>query len=149
MSEAVGTEILTAIKNIIVADSTIKSLMSDPIRFYDLKAPNKSVMPYIVVNARVLQWDTVPTETSDGYGNEVNIDIMVFTNSRVSYKLRQINQRIKELLRDAENISMVDHNLTMLRFVYESTFDDIDDNAEADQNITYGVLQFRALTEEV
>jgi hypothetical protein len=141
-------ELADAIINLLIADSTLKSLLSDPVQFYQGQAPNRAVLPYLVINMRVGQWDTMPVEDSQGYGSETNIDILIFTNERAFKDISDIGSRIKDLLRDTQNISMVNHNLTLIRFIFENVFS-VPENAESDQNLSYGVLQFRALTEEI
>lgn len=149
MTLPVRIDFFKAVQTILKADSTMKSLLTDPLVIYDTKAPNRAALPYLVMNARLGQWDTGPTETSGGYGTEMNLDIMIFTNNRGSSVNATIGHRIKELLRDTQSLVMVNHHLVMMRFMFEGNFDDQDDNAEVDQMLSYGVLQFRALIEEV
>lgn len=149
MTLPVRIDFFKAVQTLLGADSTMKNLLTDPVVFYDTKAKNRAALPYIVMNARLGQWDTVATETGDGYGAEMNLDILIFTNSRGSSLNATIGQRIKELLRDTESLVMANHHLVMIRFMFEGNFDDQDDNAETDQMLSYGVLQFRALIEEV
>lgn len=135
-------ELQKAMRAAILADATLKSLVSAPVRLYDF-VPENAPMPYIVHDEPTSsEWDVTPTETDGGFGHEHAIMLHVWSAYEGRKEVSAILSRLEVLFREWEP-SLTGHRLVNIRFQSSDRLRDPDGQA------FHGVLQFRAVTEEI
>lgn len=137
-----GFELQKAMRADILADPTLRQLVSNPVRIYDL-VPERAVMPYIAHDQPgTAEWDVTPTETDEGYGHEHTIMLHVWSSYEGRKQMSAILYRLEVLFRDW-SASLTGHRLINIRFQFSDRLRDPDGQA------FHGVIQFRAATEEI
>jgi hypothetical protein len=135
-------ELQKAMRTDILADAALKALVSDPVRLYDY-VPENAAMPFIAHDEPgTAEWDVTPTETDDGYGHEHTIMFHVWSAYEGKKELGAILYRLEQLFRDWAP-SLTGHRLVNIRFQFSDRLRDPDGQAY------HGVIQFRAVTEEI
>jgi len=135
-------ELQKAIRTAILADATLRSLISNPVRFYDL-VPERAPMPYLQYSEPgTAEWDVTPTETDDGFGHEHTITLHVWSSYEGQKEVGEILYRLAELFRDW-SASLTGHRLVNIRYQFSDRLRDPDGQAY------HGIIQFRAVTEEL
>lgn len=137
-----GFELQKAMRAAILADASLKALVSNPVRLYDL-VPERAVMPYIAHDQPgTTEWDVTPTETDAGYGHEHTIMLHVWSSYEGRKEMSAILYRLEVLFRDWSP-SLTGHRLINIRFQFSDRLRDPDGQA------FHGVIQFRMVTEEI
>lgn len=136
-------ELQKSIRGVLVADSTLASLMGGAVKFFDY-VPERESLPYIEYReGSTAEWDVDETGSATGFGREHTLTINVWSGYEGVKELRGILRRVYDLLQNNTSLSLVDHNLVNLRFM----FDDV--VREPDGQSYHGISQFRAITEEI
>jgi len=136
-----GFELQKAMRAAIMADVTLKALVSDPVRLYDL-VPESAPMPYIAYDEPgALEWDVTPTETDAGFGHEHTVMLHVWSAYEGKKEIGAILYRLECIFRDW-SASLTGHRLINIRYQFQDRLRDPDGQAY------HGVIQFRAVTEE-
>ena len=137
-----GFELQKAMRAAIISDATLKALMGDPVALYDL-VPENAAMPYIAHDEPgTAEWDVTPTETDDGYGHEHTIMMHVWSSYEGRKEVGAILYRLEQIFRDW-SVSLTGHRLVNIRYQFSDRLRDPDGQAY------HGVIQFRAVTEEI
>ena len=135
-------ELQTAMRVAILADAPLKALMGDPVALYD-HVPENAAMPYIQHDEPgTSEWDVTPTETDDGYGHEHTIMLHVWSSYEGKKEVGAILYRLEVLFRDW-SATLTGHRLIHIRYQFSDRLRDPDGQAY------HGVIQFRAVTEEI
>lgn len=135
-------ELQKAMRAAILSDVTLRTLVSDPVRLYD-HVPENAPMPYIQHDEPgTAEWDVTPTETDEGYGHEHNIMLHVWSAYEGKQEINAILYRLEQIFRDWR-ASLTGHRLVHIRYQFSDRLRDPDGQAY------HGVIQFRAVTEEI
>lgn len=141
MTASASWELQTAIVTALKADATLQGLQSQ--RVFD-HVPRRTTYPYTVYDGGdTSQWDTSETGAASGDGEEHLISIHVFDDYEGMKRIKDILQRVKELLQDNTSFVLADHFLINLRFQL------MDIMKDSDGQTYHGIAQFRAVTEEM
>ena len=125
-----------AIYTALRADSSLRTLISNPVRVFD-HVPQKTAFPYILIGeAATEDWDTVTTD-----GMDITITIHTWSRYRGMKETKQIMEAILNVL-DKSSLTVTGHNLILFLFEFSDTFMD------ADGFTRHGVQRFRALTSD-
>ena len=131
-----------AIKAALVADATIITLMGASPAVFD-HVPDAEPMPYIQLDEPgTSAWDVTPTEADDGYGKEHTAMIHVWSSYEGKKEINAIMRAIELELRDFSP-TLANHKVVNFRFQFADRLRDQDGQAY------HGVIQFRAITEEI
>ena len=125
----------TAVYDALRADSSLKSLISDPVRVYD-HTPQNSVAPYIVIG----ETRGLPFDTKDTDGMDQSLMIHVWSEYRGLKETKQIQAAIMDAI-DQVSLSITGHSQALLRFEFSDVF------LDADGLTRHGVQRFRIVTE--
>lgn len=138
-------ELQAAMRATILGDDApggLQELMGDPVALYD-HVPENAAMPYIQHDEPgTSEWDVTPTETDDGYGHEHTIMLHVWSSYEGKKEVGAILYRLEVLFRDWSP-SLTGHRLVHIRYQFSDRLRDPDGQAY------HGVIQFRAVTEEI
>lgn len=135
-------ELQKAMRAAMLADAGLQALMGNPPAIFD-HVPERAAMPYIQHDEPgTAEWDVTPTETDDGFGHEHTIMLHVWSAYEGKKEVGAILYRLEELFRDA-SLSLTGHRLVNIRYQFSDRLRDPDGQAY------HGVIQFRAVTEEV
>lgn len=135
-------ELQKAIKAVLEATAPLITAMGGAFEVYDCP-PERSPLPYISFgDAHTDEYDTVPTETSDGYGSEHRLIINVWSDYEGKKECSAVINEIKKALRDTP-LALTGHRNPNIRFR------SADIGKEPDGQAYHGVAIFRAVTEEI
>ncbi len=134
-------ELQKAARTAILADTTLRALMGNPVPLYD-EVPERAAMPYIVHDEPdTSEWDVSPTETDAGYGHEHSLMFHVWSAYEGRKEVADIMRALEVLFRDWAP-SLTGHRVVNIRFQLSTVLRDPDGQAR------HGVIQFRVVTEE-
>tara|TARA_R110001592_G_scaffold171235_1_gene409423 strand:+ start:4440 stop:4847 length:408 start_codon:yes stop_codon:yes gene_type:complete len=112
-------DLQTAVYSLLSADSTLDGLVGNN-RIYD-NVPQSSAYPYVVIGLETSS--NIGTKTLDG--NIYSLDIDVWSQYRGQKQIKQVMERLYELLNDA-NISVSGASSIMSYVRNTSTFVEVD-----------------------
>lgn len=137
-----GFELQKAMRIAILGDATLKAMVSDPVRLFD-HVPENAAMPYIQHDEPgTAEWDVTPTETDAGFGHEHQLMLHVWSSYEGKKEIGAILYRLEQLFR-SWSTSLTGHRLVNIRYQFSDRLRDPDGQAY------HGVIQFRAVTEEI
>lgn len=135
-------EMQKAIRAALIADASLATIMGGAVRFYDVPPPD-ALMPYLTIDtSAAAEWDVTPTESDDGHGHEITILIHSWSAYEGMKETGQMIRRVEEIVRDLAP-ELTAHRLVNIRFQFSDRLRDPDGQA------LHGVIQFRAVTEEL
>ena len=105
--------------------------------------PNDTKADYIRVDEPgTADWDVSPAESDDGYGKEHTFMVHIWSSYEGKKQLNLVMREIELELRDFAP-ALNGHNLVNMRLQFVDRVSDEGDHSH------HGVMQFRAITEEV
>lgn len=135
-------ELQKAIFATLGADADLATAMGGTVTIYDY-APERAPMPYVVIDEPgTSEWDVTPTETDDGFGKEHTVMLHCWSSYEGKKEVNAMLRAIEMALRDYAP-TLTDHRLVNIRYQFSDRLRDPDGQA------FHGVIQFRAVTEEI
>jgi hypothetical protein len=135
-------ELQKAARAAIISDAGLIALMGNPVQLYDA-VPENAPMPYLAHDEpNTAEWDVTPTETDAGYGHEHTFMLHAWSAYEGKKEVGAILYRLEQLFRDWSP-SLTGHRLVNIRYQFSDRLRDPDGQA------FHGVIQFRAVTEEI
>jgi len=134
-------QLQAAIVALFEADDAMLALLGGKGRILDF-APENQPMPFIEFGEHNTdEFDTTPTETSEGYGREHRILLRIFSDYEGKKEAADIIERATQLLRD-QPLTLTGYSNATIRYVNSSI-------AREPDGLAYmGILILRAVTEE-
>ena len=113
-------DLQSAIYSLLSGDSTLDGLVGNN-KIFDSIAPQDTAYPYVIIGLETMR--DVGTKTLDG--NVYNVDIDVWSQYRGQKEIKEIMERIYNLLNDA-TISVSDSDSVMSYVVNAVTLTEVD-----------------------
>ncbi len=126
-----------AVYDAILADATIRTLVSNPVRAFSIQAPQGTDYPYITIG----DGDGASFDTKSTDGMELVFRVHTWSRYRGAKQALEIMDAINDAI-DEQSLTITGHSLVVLRF--ENSVGPL---LDPDGFTLHGIQRFRAITE--